>query len=307
MGDRQQSTAEEIFKEGRLYLDKNRENWELVEQKILSLDADTCYREHGWEDIKTRCSGSELGDSPRATRTPSIQSLTEKSRNSPRTFFQANDTSDLRLSVEGKPLYVSRILLSIVSPVLKDMFDKRSKEQAIIEIPLPGQTYSDILEFLECIYPDSLKPISDENVHAMLRLADEFKVKTLRERCVAFLKLQLENNCSSDRIIEILTTSINYDLEELQQLSTDMACRASSEELENVPGFSDLCDDITSDIFKKRLKLFEEAGRKIRKRLKEAETHCSLYHKNERWGDNLCNKCLAGVGKVSAYEIEKLF
>lgn len=147
----------------------------------------------------------------------------------------------------------------------------------------------------------------DENVHAMLRLADEFKVKTLRERCVAFLKLQLENNCSSDRIIEILTTSINYDLEELQQLSTDMACRASSEELENVPGFSDLCDDITSDIFKKRLKLFEEAGRKIRKRLKEAETHCSLYHKNERWGDNLCNKCLAGVGKVSAYEIEKLF
>lgn len=167
MGDRQQSTAEEIFKEGRLYLDKNRENWELVEQKILSLDADTCFREHGWEDIKTRCNGSESGDSPRATRTSSIQSLTEKSRNSPRTFFQANDTSDLRLSVEGKPLYVSRILLSIVSPVLKDMFDKRSKEQAIIEIPLPGQTYSDILEFLECIYPDSLKPISGTKINSI--------------------------------------------------------------------------------------------------------------------------------------------
>lgn len=167
MGDRQQSTAEEIFKEGRLYLDKNRENWELGEQKILSLDADTCYREHGWEDIKTRCNGSEFWDSPRATRTSSIQSLTEKSRNSPRTFFQANDTSDLRLSVEGKPLYVSRILLSIVSPVLKDMFDKRSKEQAIIEIPLPGQTYSDILEFLECIYPDSLKPISGTKINSI--------------------------------------------------------------------------------------------------------------------------------------------
>lgn len=165
MGDRQHSTAEEIFKEGRLFLDKNRENWELVEQKILSLDADTCYREHGWEDIKARCNGSDLGDSPRVTRTSSIQSLTEKSRNSPRTFFQANDTSDLRLSVEGKPLYVSRILLSIVSPVLKEMFDKRSKEQAIIEIPLPGQKYSDILEFLECIYPDNLKPISGTKIN----------------------------------------------------------------------------------------------------------------------------------------------
>lgn len=147
----------------------------------------------------------------------------------------------------------------------------------------------------------------EENVQLLLRLANEFKVKTLRERCVAFMKLQLENNCSSDRIIEILTLSINFDLEELQRLSTERACRASSEELENVPGFSELPDDIIYSITRQRLNLYEDAGRKIRKRLKEAETHCSLYHKNERWGDNLCNKCLAGVGKVSSYEIEKLF
>jgi hypothetical protein len=147
-----QNSTEEIFKEGRLYLDKNRE---LVEQKILSLDADTCYREHGWDDFTTRLT-EEDGESPRERR----PCRSEKARRSPRTFFQANDTSDLRLSVEGKSLYVSRILLSIVSPVLKEMFDKRAKEQAIIEIPLPGKKYSDILEFLECIYPDKLKSIS---------------------------------------------------------------------------------------------------------------------------------------------------
>nr|XP_022328166.1 uncharacterized protein LOC111127328 [Crassostrea virginica] len=300
----QQDSVEEIFKEGRRFLDKNRE---IVEQKILHLDGEPYHREHGWGDSNSRSDERDLDDSPGLKRASKIQFLTEKSRTSPRTFFQANDTSDLRLSVEGKPLYVSRVLLSIVSPVLKDLFDKRSKEQAIIEIPLPGQKYVEILEFLECIYPDSLKPVSEENVQLLLRLANEFKVKTLRERCVAFMKLQLENNCSSDRIIEILTLSINFDLEELQRLSTERACRASSEELENVPGFSELPDDIIYSITRQRLNLYEDAGRKIRKRLKEAETHCSLYHKNERWGDNLCNKCLAGVGKVSSYEIEKLF
>ncbi|XP_061164079.1 uncharacterized protein LOC133173154 [Saccostrea echinata] len=293
-------STEEIFKEGRLYLDKNRE---LLEQKILNLDADTCHRDHGWKEYGTKFRGTDFGEDPRER----IQCLTEKSKHAPRTFLQANDTSDLRLSVEGKSLYVSRILLSIVSPVLKEIFDKRSKDQAIIEIPLPGKKYSDILEFLECIYPDKLKPISDDNVSLMLRMADEFEVKTLRERCVSFLTLQLQNNCSSDKILEILTMSIDYNLEELHKLSIDMASRTSSDNLENVPGFSELSDDITSAIFHKRLKLFEDAGRKIRKRLKEAETHCSLYHKNERWGDNLCNKCLAGVGKVSSYEIEKLF
>lgn len=34
-------------------------------------------------------------------------------------FKSSNDTSDLRLLVEGRPLYVSRVVLSLVSPVLK--------------------------------------------------------------------------------------------------------------------------------------------------------------------------------------------
>lgn len=156
-----QDSVEEIFKEGRRFLDKNRE---IVEQKILHLDGENFHREHGWGDSNSKSDERDLDDSPGLKRASKIQFLTEKSRTSPRTFFQANDTSDLRLSVEGKPLYVSRILLSIVSPVLKDLFDKRSKEQAIIEIPLPGQKYVEILEFLECIYPDSLKPVSGMDI-----------------------------------------------------------------------------------------------------------------------------------------------
>lgn len=77
-------------------------------------------------------------------------------------FMQANDTSDLRLVCEGKPLYVSRIVLSIISPVLKQMFDQRSREQSVIEIVLPGKSFHDILELLCCVYPDKLKPVTGE-------------------------------------------------------------------------------------------------------------------------------------------------
>lgn len=50
-----------------------------------------------------------------------LESLTLKDadEDSDHPFKYSNDTSDLRLMVEGKPLYVSRVVLSLVSPVMK--------------------------------------------------------------------------------------------------------------------------------------------------------------------------------------------
>lgn len=75
-------------------------------------------------------------------------------------FSRATDTSDMRLIVEGKPLYVSRLVLSIISPVFKEMFERRARELSLFEIPLSGRKYDEMLEFLYSVYPDSLKPIS---------------------------------------------------------------------------------------------------------------------------------------------------
>lgn len=79
-------------------------------------------------------------------------------------FARASDTSDMRLIVEGKPLYVSRLVLSIISPVFKDMFEKRARELSLFEIPLSGKKYDEMLEFLYSVYPDSLKPISGKDL-----------------------------------------------------------------------------------------------------------------------------------------------
>ena len=86
-----------------------------------------------------------------------------------RNFLQANDTSDLRITVEGKSLYVSRIMLSIISPVLKNMLATRSRDHTILEIPLLDKKYDDVLEFLKCVYPDILKPVSSKSISICLK------------------------------------------------------------------------------------------------------------------------------------------
>ena len=61
--------------------------------------------------------GSEAGNDVEANKDFNVigQGLEEVEH----PFQYSNDTSDLRLIVEGKPLYVSRVVLSLVSPVLK--------------------------------------------------------------------------------------------------------------------------------------------------------------------------------------------
>ncbi|XP_069108176.1 BTB and MATH domain-containing protein 38-like [Argopecten irradians] len=224
-------------------------------------------------------------------------------------FLQANDTSDLRLVCGGKPLYVSRIVLSIISPVLKQTFDTRSREQSVIEIPLPGKSFEDILEFLCCVYPDKLKPVSENNLMILLDLAIEYKVNSLKLRCEQYLLDELNRNrkcISPDKLVKTIQLADQYGLESVQKQCFEIATRTSSDLLENVQGFWDLSHVHTATIFLQRLKLFELASKKVSKRLTEVEAHCSLYHKNDRWGDSLCNKCLASVGKVAAVEITKL-
>ncbi|KAJ8319905.1 hypothetical protein KUTeg_001492 [Tegillarca granosa] len=188
------------------------------------------------------------------------------------TFLQASDTSDMRLVVDGRPLYVSRVVLSLISPVFKEDFDTQSRQK-------------------------------------MLKLAVEYKVVTLQQRCEHFLLDQLQKNpkkLAPDKLILYMHLAETYNLEEVKNLSFDVATRTSSDLLENTEGFWNLPHVVTSSLFVQRLKLFEQAGKKINKKLNEAETHCSLYHKNERWGDMLCNKCMAAVGKVAATEITQL-
>ena len=153
-----------------------------------------------------------------------------------------------------------------------------------------------------------LSCVSDENVELLLRMAEEYKVESLTTRCRKFLVSRLkEVPVHPVHLISSLRMAVDSDFEEVRQACFDVANKIPSDTLESTRGYDLLTSDVKLDLKANRLKCFEETGRKIHRRLREAETHCGLYHKNERWGDNLCNKCLASIGKTAGFEISRLF
>jgi len=61
--------------------------------------------------------------------------------------------SDITFVVETKPLYASKLILLLWSPVFKAMFENNFKEKNAIEIALPGKKHSDMLELLAVTHP----------------------------------------------------------------------------------------------------------------------------------------------------------
>jgi hypothetical protein len=57
-------------------------------------------------------------------------------------------------------LCVSKNFLRYASPVFKTMFDHDCKEKKENSVSLTGKNYDDFLEFLLCIHPRILKPIT---------------------------------------------------------------------------------------------------------------------------------------------------
>lgn len=223
-------------------------------------------------------------------------------------FQYSSDTSDLRLIVEGKPLYVSRVVLSLISPVLKRLFGTTNVEDTI-EFELPGKKYDDMVEFLCCVYPDILNPITEDNITAVLPLADEYQVKRLLDKCEDFLVEDIKSTCPKPRpnkIVNYLGFSEKYGFERLQKASYETAAKTESDLLENVQDFWDLPSVTTTSVFIRRLKLLEQCGKSIRAKIKELQNHCGLYHKGDRDGESVCTKCYATIGKTAQTEIKNI-
>ena len=71
---------------------------------------------------------------------------------------------DLKLTVEGKEIYVNKALLALVSPVFEKMFTANFKEKHSDELELPGKSYDSFVSFLECVYPGHNKQITGQSL-----------------------------------------------------------------------------------------------------------------------------------------------
>ncbi|KAL5005632.1 hypothetical protein ScPMuIL_016790 [Solemya velum] len=164
-----------------------------------------------------------------------------------------------------------------------------------------------ILEFLCCVYPDVLRTIDENNVIRILPLAEKYEVTRLKSRCEKFLIQQTQGETlAAEILVQNIRLSVTHELGKLWSLCVDRASNFDSEKLESIQDFRDLSEETINGIFRHRLKMYEHACKKIKMKVREAETHCSLYHKSDRWGSGLCKKCYSGVGKVSVTELKHL-
>ena len=150
---------------------------------------------------------------------------------------------------------------------------------------------------------------SEDNIAAILPLADEYHVKRLMDKCEDFLVQDIEAvspKARPDKIVNYLGLSEKYSFERLQKASFETAAKTESDLLENVQDFWDLPSVTTTSVFIRRLKLLEQCGKNIRAKIKELQNHCGLYHKGDRDGESVCTKCYASIGKTAQAEIKNI-
>ncbi|XP_029203609.2 BTB/POZ domain-containing protein At4g08455-like [Acropora millepora] len=154
-------------------------------------------------------------------------------------FSQPWEQSDLVLLVEGKPLHVHRLILSMSSPVFSRMFGGDFKEKTARTIPLPGKKYDQVREMLLAIYPTAWKSITKLNCDFLLILAHEYQMTHLIKKCESYL---LENVAGGERFdfLDLLVLAQKFDMKRLLDECIKKTERLSLEELKSQQAYKEI-------------------------------------------------------------------
>ncbi|XP_053386797.1 uncharacterized protein LOC123542437 [Mercenaria mercenaria] len=206
----------------------------------------------------------------------------EKIRNETSTydFTEKSWRTDFVLVVEETRLYVSKAILSLVSPVFDTMFQSNFKESTCDELELPGKKLDDVVEFLRCIYPNTCTKITSDNAENLLPLIEEYQVLQLKTKCEdALLKNDIDE-CTVEELFQYLRLSSLYDLKELREKCIFLAADVSEAELDEASEKFPLPPEVMKEIFEV-----------INKRLRDDVTYYSdSYHDECNTSDRLKRK-----------------
>ncbi|KAK3100356.1 hypothetical protein FSP39_018648 [Pinctada imbricata] len=84
--------------------------------------------------------------------------------------------TDITLIVEDKPIHTNKGFLMAASPIFKTMFLSAYKEKKAKKIPLPGKTYSDVVQFLQYLSQDVYTPFTGK-IQLHLRSSLSIKIE----------------------------------------------------------------------------------------------------------------------------------
>jgi len=108
-------------------------------------------------------------------------------------IFHATDFSkpwasnDVIFVVEEQRFYVHQWILTWWSPVFDKMFSSNFAEKTKTEIPLPGKKSVEFQELMLMVYSLTERPMTIENCFLLLKLADEYQMEFLLQKCEDFL------------------------------------------------------------------------------------------------------------------------
>ncbi|XP_053387282.1 BTB and MATH domain-containing protein 38-like [Mercenaria mercenaria] len=149
-------------------------------------------------------------------------------------FTQKSWSADMALTVEGTKLYVAKNILALASPVFFRMFQSRFEESTKNEVELPGKSMNDVIEFLRCIYPNSLSQVSCETALKILPLVEEYQVMHVKARCEKAMLESVDELSSppAETLCQLLKEACLYNLKDLRDRCVKLASKKSQEELE---------------------------------------------------------------------------
>ena len=166
--------------------------------------------------------------------------------------------------MEEEGLQVHKAVLAMWLPVFDKMFTSEFQEKDKNEIPLPRKTSSEVKELLLMIYPSTAeKQITEENCYFLVKLAQEYQMDAIVQRCEDFMAEKLKSK-PNDGIIADLVFAQTYKLEKLRKASVEQAHNLSLEELKH----SEMYDQIQTENLKE---IMEETITRLQRELSNCQ------------------------------------
>ncbi|KAL3857229.1 hypothetical protein ACJMK2_011921 [Sinanodonta woodiana] len=118
----------------------------------------------------------------------------------PPELFRKSKGTDITLLISGKELHFGKYPLVQASVVFSRMIEE-SADQSKLQID--DVAYEDMIIFLECIHPQKLQAITDQNLVNILKIATKFQHEGILAKCEQYILHQFEAKCGTkDRMYE---------------------------------------------------------------------------------------------------------
>lgn len=157
--------------------------------------------------------------------------------NQVRNFFsQPWKQSDVALIVEDNEFHVHRSILSLQSPVFKEMFGGNFKDGKQDKIELKDDNHEAMIHFLKLLYPISMLgenvKIDDDNIFGILKVADKYAAIDVIKQCMKeasklrptntmrLLPYAIRNELPLETIIDVIARHVSTN--ELEKFAPEL-------------------------------------------------------------------------------------